>query len=228
MGATYHQFCPVAKAMELLDERWTLLVMRELVLGTERFNDLRRGVPRMSPSLLSHRLQRLVRAGVVERIEDEDGVRYVPTEAGRELRPVIEALGAWGTRSILSSATTTSNRTCCSGTCTATSRWTPPRTGARSWRSASTTSRCGTGGSSSTTTSTSATRTLGTRSRPPCSGRLRELIRVHRGDSDWRSALRSGALRIEGTERVRRDLPHWFRPPQFAQVPHRDRFCLKD
>ena len=65
MGSSYHQFCPVAKAMELLDERWTLLVIRELLAGSRHFNELRRGVPRMSPTLLSKRLHQLVRAGVV-------------------------------------------------------------------------------------------------------------------------------------------------------------------
>jgi DNA-binding HxlR family transcriptional regulator len=88
----------VAKAMELLDERWTLLVVRELVIGSQRFNDLRRGVPRMSPALLSKRLRQLTAAGVVDRVTDESGVRYVLTDAGRELRPVVEALGMWGTR----------------------------------------------------------------------------------------------------------------------------------
>ena len=61
----YGQFCPVAKAMELLDERWTMLVVRELLLGSTHFNDLRRGVPKMSPALLSKRLKSLTRAGVV-------------------------------------------------------------------------------------------------------------------------------------------------------------------
>jgi DNA-binding HxlR family transcriptional regulator len=97
-GSSYHQFCPVAKAMELLDERWTLLVIRELVMGSRRFNDLRRGLPRMSPTLLSTRLQQLVRAGVVVRRPDGSQVEYVLTQAGHELRPVVEALGAWGTR----------------------------------------------------------------------------------------------------------------------------------
>ena len=63
----YGQFCPVSKAMELLDERWTMLVIRELLLGSRHFNELRRGVPRMSPALLSTRLRTLVRAGLVER-----------------------------------------------------------------------------------------------------------------------------------------------------------------
>ncbi len=84
--------------MELLDERWTLLIVRELVTGSERFNELRRGVPRMSPTLLSKRLSQLARAGVVERREDGGDVRYVLTPAGRELRPVVEALGVWGIR----------------------------------------------------------------------------------------------------------------------------------
>ena len=98
MGTSYHQFCPVAKAMELLDERWTLLIVRELVAGSERFNELRRGVPRMSPTLLSKRLNQLVRAGVVDRRGDGNDVRYVLTPAGRELQPVVEALGVWGIR----------------------------------------------------------------------------------------------------------------------------------
>ena len=98
MGASYRQFCPVSKAVELLDERWTMLVVRELVLGSEHFNELRRGLPRMSPTLLSKRLQQLARAGIVRREEGGGEVRYVLTNAGRELRPVVEALGVWGTR----------------------------------------------------------------------------------------------------------------------------------
>ena len=76
MPGGYGQFCPVAKAMELLDERWTMLVVRELMMGSRHFNDLRRGVPRMSPTLLSKRLQTLVRAGVVERWVDGPKVSY--------------------------------------------------------------------------------------------------------------------------------------------------------
>ncbi|HZD65678.1 MAG TPA: helix-turn-helix domain-containing protein, partial [Acidimicrobiales bacterium] len=95
---TYGQFCPVAKAMELLDERWTLLVVRELLMGSRHFNDVRRGVPRMSPALLSKRLHRLAQAGVVERRHHGGRVVYLLTEAGEELRPVVEALGRWGAR----------------------------------------------------------------------------------------------------------------------------------
>ncbi len=96
--SSYGQFCPVAKAMELLDERWTMLVVRELLLGSRHFNDLRRGVPKMSPALLSKRLQTLTRAGVVERAEVDGRTTYTLTECGRELSDVVDALSAWGVR----------------------------------------------------------------------------------------------------------------------------------
>jgi DNA-binding HxlR family transcriptional regulator len=98
---SYNQFCPVAMASEVLGARWTLLLLRELVCGSTRFNDLRRGVPRMSPALLSKRLKELEAAGIVTRspVDSEPGVyEYLLTEAGRELKPVIEAIGCWGHR----------------------------------------------------------------------------------------------------------------------------------
>lgn len=94
----YGQFCPVAKAMELLDERWTVLVVRELLSGSTHFNDLRRGVPKMSPALLSKRLQTLTRAGVVQRCEADGRTSYTLTPCGKELVEVVEALGAWSVR----------------------------------------------------------------------------------------------------------------------------------
>ena len=98
---SYGQFCPVAMAAEIVCTRWTTLVLRELTAGTTRFNDLRRGVPRMSPALLSQRLKELEEAGVVERRPSrrDAGIQeYHLTESGRELEPIIEALGAWGQR----------------------------------------------------------------------------------------------------------------------------------
>jgi DNA-binding HxlR family transcriptional regulator len=96
--SSYGQFCPVAKAMELLDERWTMLVVRELLLGSKHFNDLRRGLPKMSPTLLSKRLQTLTRAGVVQRTELDGRTSYTLTERGRELNDVVQALSVWGVR----------------------------------------------------------------------------------------------------------------------------------
>jgi len=95
---SYGQFCPVAKAMEVLDERWTLLVLRELLTGSRHFNELRRGVPKMSPALLSKRLRSLERAGVIRRTTEGGRSTYTVTPCGEELRPVVEALGAWGVR----------------------------------------------------------------------------------------------------------------------------------
>lgn len=98
---SYQQFCPIAMAGEVLGSRWTLLVLRELLCGTTRFNDLRRGVPRMSPALLSKRLKELETAGIVRRVasqRDPGVLEYHLTPAGRELRPIIDAVGIWGQR----------------------------------------------------------------------------------------------------------------------------------
>ncbi len=97
--AGYKQFCPVAMAAEVLCPRWTMVLMRELIAGSTRFNDLRRGVPKMSPTLLSQRLKDLEIAGIVEKkpVRTEKGVfAYHLTDAGEDLRPVIEAMGFWG------------------------------------------------------------------------------------------------------------------------------------
>jgi DNA-binding HxlR family transcriptional regulator len=94
----FGQFCPVAKATEVLGEKWTPLIIRELISDDQSFNNLRKGVPLMSPSLLSARLKTLEHAGVVERNKTDAGVTYTLTEAGAELAPVIEQLGVWGQR----------------------------------------------------------------------------------------------------------------------------------
>lgn len=94
----YGQFCPVAKAAEVVGERWTMLVIRELVAGSRSFNDIRRGVPLMSPSLLSSRLKMLESYGVVDRKKMKDSVVYTLTKAGEELQPIIFQMAIWGQR----------------------------------------------------------------------------------------------------------------------------------
>ncbi len=96
----YGQFCPVAMAAEVLCTRWTVLIVRELSAGSTRFNELRKGVPRMSPALLSKRLKELETWGIVERLAEEKGTgsAYRLTSAGQELWPVIESMGVWGQR----------------------------------------------------------------------------------------------------------------------------------
>ncbi len=100
MDSTYGQFCPVAMAAEVVCSRWTALIIRELLCGSTRFNDLRRGVPRMSPALLSKRLKELEQAGIIAAVPagPSGTFDYRLTPAGEDLRPVIMSLGFWGQR----------------------------------------------------------------------------------------------------------------------------------
>lgn len=102
---SYGQFCPVAMAAEIICSRWTALVVRELLCGSTRFNDLRRGLPLMSPTLLSKRLKQLEEAGVVVAVPTGQAgvVEYKLTEAGEDLRSVVMSIGIWGQRWVESS-----------------------------------------------------------------------------------------------------------------------------
>jgi DNA-binding HxlR family transcriptional regulator len=222
MGASYGQFCPVAKAMELLDERWTLLVVRELVAGSQHFNQLRRGVPRMSPTLLSKRLSQLARAGIVQRTVDDNGVRYVLTPAGHELRPVVEALGAWGVRWIgelgdddldpqlllwdmhrnVDSGEVPEGRT------VVRFRFRDVPAAHRHWWLVITPADvdvCDVDPGYAVDVTVTAD--------------LRRLVELWRGDLDWSGALRTGAVEVHGPEALRRAVPRWFALSPFAAVP---------
>ncbi|WP_157020118.1 winged helix-turn-helix transcriptional regulator [Mesorhizobium xinjiangense] len=95
----YGQFCPIAMASEILCSRWTTLLIREFLYGSTRFNELRRGVPRMSPALLSKRLKELQRAGVIVTYTNAGGVtEYRLSPAGEELGPIVMGIGDWGQR----------------------------------------------------------------------------------------------------------------------------------
>ena len=96
----YGQFCPVAKATEIVSERWTLLILRELILGTCRFNDFQRALSRISPTLLNTRLKSLEARGIVvkKKISGQNGYEYRLTASGKELAPLIETLAVWGMR----------------------------------------------------------------------------------------------------------------------------------
>ncbi len=94
----YGQFCPIAKATEILGERWTLLIVRELLMGSHRFNTLLRGLGQISPTLLAKRLEMLDQHGLVyrRRLEGQRGHEYLPTEPCKQLLPILLALGRWG------------------------------------------------------------------------------------------------------------------------------------
>jgi DNA-binding HxlR family transcriptional regulator len=94
----YGQFCSMARAHETLGGRWTLLIVREILCGSRRFNDIRRGIPRVSRTVLSERLQALVFVGAITRTDGPHGPEYALTEAGQELATLVGALGTWGQR----------------------------------------------------------------------------------------------------------------------------------
>ena len=96
----YSQYCPVARAAEILADRWTVLIIRELLADVNHFNELERGLPHMSRTLLAERLRRLEQTGVLVRRSGPRGRRteYRLTPAGRELQPMIDLFGEWGAR----------------------------------------------------------------------------------------------------------------------------------
>jgi DNA-binding HxlR family transcriptional regulator len=96
----YGQFCPIAKSAEIIGDPWSILIVRELLLGSSRFNVLQRGLPRISPTILNKRLRELEVRGVItrRRLSGQRGHEYRLTAAGRELSKVIEALAIWGMR----------------------------------------------------------------------------------------------------------------------------------
>lgn len=218
----YGQFCPIAKTMEVLDERWTVLIVRELLCGSHHFNELRRGVPRMSPALLSKRLRDLSRVGIVLRQEEGSRVRYELTPGGRELAPVIMALGEWGARWMsqlgdedldphllmwdvhrnVATETLPGGRTVL--------QFEFPdvtdRRHARWWVVAQ-------GGEVDLCDFDPGFGTTVHVISP-----LRTMVRVWRGDISWARAQRDHGLRLEGGESARRALPSWLRLSTFAGV----------
>lgn len=221
MGATYRQFCPVAKAMELLDERWTMLVIRELAAGGERFNDLRRGLPRMSPTLLSKRLSRLQHAGLLIR----DGERYQLTDAGRELRPIIESIGAWGIRwmgelgdrdldpklLLWDMRRNVVHEALPAGRTVIEFHFRGAVTGRRQWWLVMTSDDADVCDSDP-----------GFPVRLVVAAELRTIVQIWLGQTSWQASVDSGQLRVDGPPSLQRALPGWFRLSAFAAVPRID------
>lgn len=222
MGSSYGQFCPVAKAVELLDEPWTLLIVRELVTGSRHVGELRRGVPRMSPTLLSERLEQLVRAGIVHRHREGDEVHYVLTEAGRELEPVIEALGGWGIRwlgklgeedldpkLLLWDMHRNIDRDAVPpGRTVLRFVFSDAPAGLRQWWLVITDSDVDVCDADP-----------GHEVAVTVSGTLRGLVEVWRGDTTWDEALGVGTVVLDGPEAERRAVPTWFTLSVYAAVP---------
>lgn len=217
----YGQFCPVAKAAEVLDQRWTLLVIRELVAGSTRFNDIHRGVPRMSRTLLSRRLTTLVNQGLVERNEEDHGPVYRLTEAGHELHQVIEAIGRWGIRWMSSLSDQdldpallvwdmhrrVNRQALPDGRIVVELEFEDVAAELRRWwllltRQDAEVCDSDPGYATDVLIETP----------------LRVLARVWRGDMGWNDALRTGDLQLRGAEHLRRQVQDWFQLSPFATV----------
>ncbi|MFE3442158.1 winged helix-turn-helix transcriptional regulator [Nocardia sp. NPDC059180] len=219
---SYGQFCPVAKAMEVLDERWTMLVVRELLAGSTHFNELRRGNPKMSPALLSKRLRTLERAGVVQRTVVAGRTTYTLTQSGKELAGVVEALSAWGIRWIGQLGTQDLDPHLLMWDMRRTipvERWPRDRTvvGFRFDDIPSTASRWWlmvTGSDVDVCDydpGFDVTATISTS--------LLTLVRLWRGDKSWAEAIRSGTVEISAPDQVRRLVPEWLGQGTMAAVP---------
>jgi len=216
----YGQFCPVAKAMELLDERWTMLVVRELLAGSRHFNDLRRGVPKMSPTLLSRRLRTLVRAGLLERRFDGGRTSYALTPAGHELAPIVDALGRWGMRWVPELGdddldphllmwdihrNVDLDKAAASGRTVLQFTFADVLGSARDWWVVI--ERTGTG---------LCDFDPGFPVAATVEADLRTLTLVWRGELTWREATKAGTLAVVGPTAVRRAVPHWLNLSSFA------------
>jgi DNA-binding HxlR family transcriptional regulator len=217
----YGQFCPVAKAMEVLDERWTMLVVRELLLGSRRFNELRRGNPRMSPALLTKRLRSLESIGIVRRDERDGHASYSLTQAGLELEPIVNGLGAWGVRWIGELGDRDLDPRLLMWDIRRTvpiDEWPRART-VVAFRFEGTPARQarwwlvvneGDADVCDFDPGYDVTVTVHTS--------LRTLTEIWRGDTSWQHAIGSSAMTIEGPTEARRALPTWIGQGSFAEV----------
>lgn len=225
--AGYGQFCPVAKTMEVLDERWTILVIRELLAGSHHFNDLRRGLPKMSPTLLSKRLRSLTRIGLVMRNDDGNRSRYDLTPAGSELAPIVMALGFWGVRWMTQLGEEDLDPHLLmwdvhrnidldavpDGRTVIAFHFTDIDQRTRDWWVVITgrdeVDLCDFDPGYKVTIRASSS--------------LRIMVRIWRGDLSWRAALKDDSLALEGSRQARSALPHWLRLSPFAEGPRQSK-----
>jgi DNA-binding HxlR family transcriptional regulator len=221
---SYGQFCPVAKAAEIFCERWTALILRDLVAGATRFSQLRRGIPLASPTLLSRRLKELEAEGIVERRRSDSGRSwtYHLTSAGREFAPIVEGLGVWGQRwsrrelhkhevilTLLMWGLERSVRPNTFGArrCVVELTFVDQQEGARHWWFVNDDGRA-----------ELCVEDTGYEVDLYLATTLPDMIYVYRGDLTLANACAQGRLDVHGAGWARRALPRWLAPSRLAQV----------
>ena len=226
MGKGYGQYCPLALAAELLCERWTILIVSRLIDGCHYFNDIHRGVPRVSPALLSRRLGQLVHAGIVVRGQAQPGTRrrYDLTDAGKELEPLNEYLAVWGqhwARDMVTDDLDPGFLAWSMHTRLDTSRMPPGRT-VLEFDFTNAPADCrrfwlvNNGGSVEM-----CLKDPGFEVDVQVLSDLRVFIEAWRGIRDLRAELRAGRIRVLGASRLVRQFPEWLRLSALAPFPRK-------
>jgi DNA-binding HxlR family transcriptional regulator len=210
---TYGQFCPIARGSEILAERWTPIILRNLLLGCRTFNEIAAGAPGLSRALLARRLRELERAGVLE-IRPKPGGRgsvYEPTPAGKDLAGCWRPSAAGPSAGRICAASTPTPTSCCgpgpgrssAATCSPTGGW---------WSGSSSPARaggCGSGWWSREGTSRSAASTRGSDDVVVAIDDPLAFARWHLGRVEWAAALRAGGITVSGPRALRQALPTW-------------------
>ena len=216
MAERFGDYCPIAMANEVIGDRWSPLVLRELIIGETRFNDIHRGIPRIGRSVLAGRLKWLERNGLVERVPrpDSQAVDYVLTEAGRDLEPIIFGMGRWGAKWVFGDPSDeqidTTHLVWRLHQFTDPDRAPDERTtvevrthgagAGRAWivfeERASTACQIDPGYDIDLLVTADA----------------RELHRWYHGHAEWNDLCRAGAITVQGPKRLASAFPTWFRP----------------
>jgi DNA-binding HxlR family transcriptional regulator len=217
--ATYADYCPIAVATELVGDRWSVLILREIMVGSTRFNDIHRGIPRISRTLLSQRLRVLVRDGLVERRSrpGRSSFDYVLTEAGRDLQPIVWELGKWSTRWAFTEPT--DEQLDVAHLVWRLHQVVDPTRVPRKRTTVEFQARGPGGGRAwlvfENGESTACELDPGYEVDLVVNGENRELHRWYVGRVTWREACRDGGVSLVGPARLAREFPRWFRPSAF-------------
>ncbi|MEZ5294455.1 MAG: helix-turn-helix domain-containing protein [Vicinamibacterales bacterium] len=226
MNRSYGQYCPLALAVEMLGERWTLLIVSRLFDGCSQFNEIHRSVPKISPSLLSKRLDELVAAGILERVPatPQAPAHYALTDAGRELEPIIVQLAVWGhqwARDMVDADLDPEFLLWSMSTRLDTAAMPPGRTVIEFEFTGTTTDFRGYWLVHDRGNVDMCLKDPGFEVTLHVKAELRRFIETWRGFRDFRTEIRAGHIEVVGPSRLARQLPTWLMLSGFAGLPRK-------